>query len=142
MFKYFNALFCIRMGTEQRAEETCQTRCEVLRMYDEQLGDVIALDVFEPRVARYFAKGGGEGERIAAQFGTAGVGHVLAFARDGKAREQREEVSHGATQGGDDEHYEHRQAARAVVLVVGRAVAHAAEPEGVVHHLHYEAHDG
>ena len=130
------------MGAEQRAEEARKARGEVLRMDDEQLGDVVALDVFEPRVARYLAKGGGEGERITAQFGTASVGHVLAFARDGKAREQREEVCHGATQGGNDEHYKHRQAVAAVVIVVGRAVAHAAEPEGVVHHLHYEAHDG
>ena len=95
------------MGAEQRAEEARKARGEVLRMDDEQLGDVVALDVFKPRVARYLAKGGGEGERIAAQFGTAGVGHVLAFARDCKAREQREEVCHGATQGGNDEHYEH-----------------------------------
>lgn len=130
------------MGAEQRAEEARKARGEVLRMDDEQLGDVVALDVFKPRVARYLAKGGGESERIAAQFGTAGVSHVLAFARDGKSCEQREEVSHGATQGGNDEHYEHRQAVAAVVIVVGRTVAHAAEPEGVVHHLHYEAHDG
>lgn len=95
LFKYLDALPRVGVGAEQRAEEARQARGEVLRMDDEQLGDVVSLYVFEPRVARYFAKGGGESERISAEFGTAGVGHVLAFARDGKAREQREEVSYG-----------------------------------------------
>ena len=107
LFKYFYSLFCVGMGAEQRAEEACQTRCEMLRMDDEQLGDVVSLDVFKSGVARNLAQCGGKGKRIAAQFGSSCVGHVLPFARDCEACEQREQVSHGATQGRNDEHDKH-----------------------------------
>lgn len=51
LFKYLDAFPRVWVRAEQRAEEARQARCEVLRMYDEQLGDVVSLYVFQSRVA-------------------------------------------------------------------------------------------
>lgn len=95
-------------------------------MYYVELRHVAAVNGIEAGVIRNLLQGGSERPRVAAEFGAAGIGHVFAGARNGKAREPAENVANRApnqnkNQRKDDDDTTAATAAPAAGMVAGAA---------------------
>jgi len=93
---------------------------------DVELRHVATAHDVEARIVRNLLQGRGERPRVATEFGAAGIGHVLAGARNGKAREPAEQVADGApdqnkNQRKDDDDATASPAAPAAGMVAGAA---------------------
>ena len=65
-------------------------------MDNEQLSHIFSLHILQTWASAYLAKSRGERQRIATQFGTSCICHVLTFAAYGKTGKQGEEIGYGA----------------------------------------------
>ena len=127
------------MGGEESAHKFHQSVGHLLGVDDVHLRNVLALNVAEAGVVGNLAECRGQRQRIAAEFCTACIGHVLPFAGDGKSREHHKEIGDAGADGSDD-HDRHRR--EAVVPFVAIAAAEAAEPHAVVDHPDHQRQHG
>ena len=121
------------MGAEELAHHVRELAGEGVRADDEELSHILAVNLSEAGVVADLAEGRGQGQGIAAELGTASIGHVLALAADGKPREQCEEVAHGSQHDGNEYDGDDRTA---VLAVATRATVASAIDEGVPQHAY------
>lgn len=105
LLQNLDALLRVGMGGEERCEEShALAAAQSLRMHDEQLCHIVAFHILQSGFVAYLAQCRGEGERIAAEFSTAGISHIFALAADGETGEQGEEIGYDAKEDGNQEH--------------------------------------
>ena len=85
-----------------------------------ELRHVVALEVCKARAIRNLPEGRGKCQRVATEFGSASVGNVFTFARNGEARERTEQVPDRCPHEGDKQHQDY-PCAGAIVLAAGAA---------------------
>ena len=105
LLQNLDALLCVGVGGEERCEEAhALAAAQSLRMHDAQLCHIVAFHLLQSGSVAYLAQCRGEGERIAAEFSAAGISHIFAFATDGEAGEQGEEIGYDAKEDGNQKH--------------------------------------
>ena len=139
LLQYGNPFLRRWMGGEKGVHKVEQTVLHLVWLADEELSHVGPLHIVQAGIGRNLSQCGGQGKRIATEFGSSGVGHVLALAADGKSSEKREDLSNEtAHESNDQNHNKPNSAAVAVVIVI--TVACRAKPKVVVKNLQHYAH--
>ena len=113
-------------------------------MYYVELRHVAPVDIVKTRIVRNFLQGRGQGQRVSAEFGTAGIGHVFACAGNGHTGKPAEEIPDGAPydkrhQEQDDSEYGATAAAIFFAAVGGAAAGPSEQPHK---HSHCHGPDG
>ena len=79
---------------------------EILGMYNIQLCNIISVDMLQTGITGDLSQSRSQSQRIATEFCTTGISHVLTLAGDGKTGEQGEEIGYRTTDESDNEYHQ------------------------------------